>query len=351
MCQHIPNTQNGGGNAVAFHVRQETRPNTIGRDPTVWILQDDVGGCLEVWPAMGFNAYRWNAGDQEILYCNAAFFDEVKPTRSGFPILFPFPNRIRDGRFTWDGKDYQLPKNDPSGKNAIHGFVARRPWRVIERGADDVSAWLTGEFQGSVDGADTVALWPSDYVLRVTYRLSPNMLSVEVSAENPGTRPLPWGLGYHPYFRLESFGGAQALLWMPARKQWPLEETLPIGPPVPVTFSKDFRILKPLGALVLDELYGDLETIPPDGDDPTLRGRIIGPHGKKQLWFFAPSDYREMVMFTPPHRQAVCLEPYTCATDAINLNGRGIDAGWRTLAPGAQWRSELVLIIGSGGGD
>jgi aldose 1-epimerase len=51
-------------------------------------------------------------------------------------VLFPFPNRIRDGRFTWDGREYRLPPNDPAMKNAIHGFACRRPWRVVDQGAD-----------------------------------------------------------------------------------------------------------------------------------------------------------------------------------------------------------------------
>src|SRR5438105_6790040 len=135
----------------------------IGRDPTVWILDDGQGACLEVWPAMGFNAYRWTVAGEDILYRDPAFFDEAKPTRSGIPILFPFPNRIRDGRFTWEGKTYQLPLNDATGKMAIHGFVCRTPWRVVDQGSDANSAWVTGEFTGSRDAPDTLAMWPADY--------------------------------------------------------------------------------------------------------------------------------------------------------------------------------------------
>jgi aldose 1-epimerase len=58
-------------------------------------------------------------------------------------------------------------------------------------------------------------------------------------------------------------------------------------------------------------------------------------------------DFRELVAFTPPHRQAVCLEPYTCTTDAINLQQAGIDAGWRVLAPGASWSGDVELAFES----
>src|SRR5437660_1775094 len=124
--------------------------NTLGLDERVAVLHD-ASNRLEVWPALGFNAYRWQVDGQELLYRSPQFFAENRPTRSGFPILYPFPNRIRDGIFTWDGKTYHLPITDPAKKNAIHGFVFRRAWRVIDQGSDAVSAWITAEFQGSID--------------------------------------------------------------------------------------------------------------------------------------------------------------------------------------------------------
>src|SRR5205807_1756637 len=129
----------------------------------------------------------------ELLYADPQFFQVHKPTRSGFPILFPFPNRIRDGRYTWHGKEYRLPTNDPSGKNAIHGFVCQRPWRVIAEGSDDQAAWVTGEFIGSRDGPDTLELWPADYCIRLTHRLLYQRLDVEAEIINPGSIDLPFG--------------------------------------------------------------------------------------------------------------------------------------------------------------
>ena len=126
------------------------------------------GRGAEIWPHQGFNCYRWVSHGQEILYADPDFFKGSSPTRSGIPILFPFPNRIRDGRFTWNGKAYQLPLNDPAKRNAIHGFACRRPWRIIDRGGDDRSVLVTGEFHGAQDAVDCVELWPADYRIRVT---------------------------------------------------------------------------------------------------------------------------------------------------------------------------------------
>jgi aldose 1-epimerase len=51
------------------------------------------------------------------------------------------------------------------------------------------------------------------------------------------------------------------------------------------------------------------------------------------------------VAFTPPHRLAVCLEPYTCTTDAINLEQQGVNAGWRVLKPGTSALAEIRLAF------
>ncbi len=146
-----------------------------------YTLEDGSGGRAEIWPALGFNCFHWQAvvarrSCSTCLYADPKLFADGRPTRSGIPILFPFPNRIRAGRFRWEGKDYQLPLNDSVKQNAIHGFACRRPWRVVGQGADANAAWLTGEFRGSVDAKDCAGLWPADYELRITYRLTANCL-------------------------------------------------------------------------------------------------------------------------------------------------------------------------------
>lgn len=57
-------------------------------------------------------------------------------------------------------------------------------------------------------------------------------------------------------------------------------------------------------------------------------------------------SFRDLVIFTPPHRQAVCLEPYTCVTDAINLHGRGVETGLMILPPGGQWQGFVQWKVG-----
>jgi aldose 1-epimerase len=330
---------------VAFQITWEQRANSIGLEDRVAIL-DDAKNRLEIWPALGFNAYRWQTAGQELLYHSPQFFTEKKPTRSGFPILFPFPNRIRDGRFTWQGKPYELPLNDPSNKNAIHGFVTQRPWRVIDQGAGAASAWITAEFHGSVDAPETLALWPADYRLRVTYRLFDRVLRVEADADNPDMIPLPFGLGYHPYFALAPFGGPQAYVTVGASKRWELIDNLPTGNIIDLDGPRDLRHGQSFAALQLDDVMTKLYTFAYDQQDQLgLTGVIQHPAGKGMLTLWTSEDFRELVLFTPPHREAICIEPYTCTTDAINLTPRGIDAGLRILQPGEHWQGIVEMHL------
>jgi len=339
---------------MSFQVRTEERPGAAG-PLTVCVLEDGRGAVAKVCPALGFNCYRWHVpGAGELLYCDPNFFTDGKPTRSGIPVLFPFPNRIRDGRYSWDGKEYQLPLNDPSGRNAIHGFACRHSWQVVDHGADERSAWVVGEFRGGVDAPQEWRLWPADYRLWLTCRLRADRLQLEAVVEHIDQEIpfvehtdqellLPFGLGYHPYFLLPDTATGEppdGRLEAPARSYWELKDSLPTGAIHPVEGRRDLNGPRSVRDLTLDDVLTGVPTeSPPGAEGLCPRGRI------NRLFLYASSAFRELVVFTPPHRKAVCLEPYTCTTDAINLQQRGVDAGLLVLPPGETWTGTVEMVV------
>src|SRR5262245_60900657 len=102
---------------MRFTVTEETR-SVAGREQPVVVLSSTKGARAEVWSALGCNCTRWRIGGRELLYGPDPAELAERPTRGGIPILFPFPNRIRDGRFFWNGRAYQLPRNDSTQQNA-----------------------------------------------------------------------------------------------------------------------------------------------------------------------------------------------------------------------------------------
>lgn len=302
------------------------------------------GSTARISPEIGFNCFEFRAvvnGKTVDVLDAVPGFDQgnQKPSGSGIPILFPFPNRIRAGKFSWEGKEYVLPGTDKWG-NAIHGLCLDRPWRVV-RQADD---FVTGQFQLSVDAPDRRALWPSDFVIEVDYELVRSRLRSRFRISNPGHQTLPWGLGTHPYFKLPIDPQSRledCVVEVPASKMWELVDCLPTGKKVSPTENYDLREGAYYTTLKLDDVYTDLQC-----DGPQFDCVVIDERAGLQITLTSPPIFREIVAFTPPNRPAVCLEPYTCPTDAVNLQAQGIDAGWRVLGPGQEFHTWIDLSVG-----
>jgi aldose 1-epimerase len=202
---------------------------------------------------------------------------------------------------------------------------------VIGTGADGESAWLTGLYRGSSG-------WPAEHELELTVRLTRGTLRLEAVVRNPDAVELPFGLGYHPYFLADD----EAKVEVPAARYWALTDNLPAGETAEVDAARDLNRPRRLGDLKLDDVLTALPPRAPRVDGLIERGTVSGP---LTVRVFCSAAYREMVVFTPPHRKAFCIEPYTCTTDAINLQARGVDAGWLTLPPGGEWKAVVELWV------
>jgi aldose 1-epimerase len=325
-----------------YHIETEER-TAGGRTGTVYTLKHVSGAEAEVWPAHGFNCLRWrvntDSGPHDLLYRAADWNENPVPTRSGVPILYPFPNRIRDGKFRFEGKNYQLPLNDSAKANAIHGFAPRHAWSVAGYNADGDSAWIHGDLHAAAAVPEAARLWPSDSILSVVCRLSEKALRLEMRVKNIGDGALPFGLGLHPYLRFPCAdqGIDRFKLHAPARSIWKSIDNLPTGERRPIPDELNWNSPKGLAGIQLDTPYSNLGAIAERADGMLQRACIghAGLSGALQIW--TTGGFRESVLFTPAHRQAVCFEPYTCATDAVHLEERGIDAGWMVLQPQEVW--------------
>ncbi len=283
-------------------------------------------------PSLGFTCIEFvtHVGEQPVSVLDSEpdiLSGNCRPGRSGIPILFPFPNRIRHGRFSHRGKVYEVPP--PAWfPQTIHGFCVDRAWRVI----DSTPHSLTGEFLLSRDAPERRKQWPADARLVVTYSVETARLRADITVENPDSVPLPWGLGTHPYFQLPLGAGhppESCVIRAEAAAQWELEQCFPTGPRQSVPAEKDLRSGWRYGTCSLDDVYTDLTPI-----NGSIVQVIDDPVSQLRMTQRSCEEFRELVVFTPKDRAVICLEPYTCTTDAANLQSRGLDAGWRELAPG-----------------
>lgn len=332
---------------MLYHITTDERTAGDRRGPVFVLSRPDLGSSIEVWPAHGFNCLRWSVAGRELLYHSPEWRENPVPTRSGIPILFPFPNRIRDGVFTYRGTTYELPKNDSANANAIHGFAPRVGWQVVGSGATADEVWIQGKFELSRDVPESAGRWPGHGQLVLTYRLRADRLRLEFVVKNTGDTPFPFGLGLHPYLRpWDDPAVDRWVLHAPARSIWRLADTLPTGEKDSPPPDLDWNWPRPVGGTKLDTVYGDLDAIRTEPVGWRLRA-VLGHQdqpGRLEVW--TTDDFREEVLFTPPHRKAICVEPYTCVTDAIHLDQRGVDAGWRELSVGGQWAGSVEFRWG-----
>jgi aldose 1-epimerase len=223
----------------------------------------------------------------------------------------PWPNRIRDGRYRWDGRDLQLPLTEPAGGNAIHGLLRWTSWHAVEAG--DSRAVLEAP------------LWPQPGYpfhlhIRAEYSLDESGLEVAVTAHNLDVSAAPYGFGQHPYVTAGTAAVDEAVLTVPARTRLRTDERgLPVGAEPVAGTAYDFRTPRTLGETRLDTPFGDLDR----GADGRAVVRLAHPSGAfgTDVWLGEGADYVQLytgdTLPEGQRRRAVAVEPMTCPPDAF----------------------------------
>jgi aldose 1-epimerase len=226
-------------------------------------------------------------------------------------VLAPWPNRLDDGRYRWDGAEHRTPLSEPETGNAIHGLVREEPWQVVDRSSDSVRLQhLLYPRQG----------YPFTLRLEIAYHLSPAGLRVETTATNDGDVPLPYGEGHHPY--LAAGAGLHVddcTLSAPGATRLETDaRSLPTGSVAVAGTPYDLRAGRRIGDLVIDHCFTDLER---DGDGLAWV-RLTGPDGRgAAVWM--DGAYGHLQLFTgdvvpePRRRRGLAVEPMTCPPNAL----------------------------------
>ena len=309
---------------------------------TIHLTDTATGAEADILARYGFNCYRFRvpvAGRPlDVVWSEPGFeTGQKRASGSGIPLLFPYAGRIRGRTLSWQGRQWPLEGEDGRG-NAIHGYVLNRPWRVLEQSASRA----VGQFQASVDDPRLLDMWPADFRITASYEVSGTALLSSFLIENPDEHPLPFGFGTHPYFCVP-LGGPRAeecLVELPFRERWELVEMLATGRRLPVESPEAYRAGLPFGQLQFDDAFTALQF-----EGPLCRPRIVDPHSRRSLVVEFGREFRECVVYNPPHRQAVCIEPQTWCPNAFELAQRGIEAGLRILQAGQALRCGIVMRV------
>jgi aldose 1-epimerase len=313
--------------------------------PHVIAITDEASGAsAQILVSLGFNCFSWRPvlqeGPREMFWTHPAFADGgERPSGSGVPLLFPFPSRIAGAKYSFGGREYQLEPGDAFG-NAIHGFVHTRAWRVVEQNENRV----VGEFQASRDDASLLERWPADFRIRVSYEVRGRELISDVRYENAGSGPLPCGFATHTYFRLPLADGSDAeetIVTVPARRYWELVDMIPTGKRSAIPAEQQLDQQQPLGKRAYDTVFTDLSS----DAAGIVRTELADPKSGRRLVQSFDKSFAQCVVYTPPHRGAICMEPYTCVPNAIQLQASAVETGLQILQPGESFATTIRIAL------
>jgi aldose 1-epimerase len=299
---------------------------------------------VSIAPEFGSNVFRFRAGEHDLMYTDQELL--TKRDFTGTFVLWPFPNRVRDKRYTYQGQRYSLEDvHRPGGyPTLVHGLVFDQPWHYTQPVIEPDAVSVTTYVDVNTDSPYFTA-YPFESRLSLTYTLCGTELAVTYQVHNKSARTLPFGFALHPYF--STFADkhdvsisipAQAVMeaddeMLPTRRIFDVNQVM--------YAMYDLRVPVPVDYLRLDHVYTRL-------DSPALSivdYRQLG----MQLHILATDDFTHQVIFTPEHVSAICIECQTCSTDAINLHHQGSAlreaAHLLEVQPGATYNGTLRYTV------
>lgn len=213
-------------------------------------------------------------------------------------ILFPSPNRISDGKYSFENKDYHLEINEVGLNNRLHGHVFNKSFSVSKIEENENSAAVTFSYKNEGNEAG----FPFPYNLDISYTFSKNKLSLDFKVTNTGKTAFPFGIGWHPYFNAKNLNDAVldfngTLKYKINEKMIPISETdLTFKTPLTIedTFLDD--------CFILNEPKTSFKT----------------NDYKIEMDFTSETKKNYLQVYTPAKRDCIAIEPMTCAPDCFN---------------------------------
>ncbi|MGK7397544.1 MAG: aldose 1-epimerase [Candidatus Cyclobacteriaceae bacterium M3_2C_046] len=298
-------------------------------------LYNPEGASMKIIPAFGANLVQLKllfknktydlingvASDQELL--NDKAFKSA--------LLAPFPNRIRDGQYQFEQKKFQLPVNEKDKNNALHGFMYKHKFEVedVKLLENMAEVNLVNQYSGDEEG------FPFKFQTSIKFVISDKEgLSVTLQVINTDKKPIPMGLGWHPYFTFQQPVN-KLFLQLPQVEQQVLDERcIPTGQ---VVKYDNFSVPTLIGDTSFDTSFLLKD---PDIVSKTI---IKDPENNLQLKFWqetGQNGFNFLQVYIPKTRDAIAIEPMTCGIDVLN-NHKGLII----LQPGQEFKGSFGLNL------
>jgi len=211
-------------------------------------------------------------------------------------VLFPYASRIKDGKYTFQQKDYTLKINKKEENNAIHGFVYNKTFEILEQKTSKAEASVKIQFIEN----NTTQGFPFKYTIQLLYTLTKSSLKLKVFIINNDVKPFPFTLGWHPYFYSSDL--FNSFLFFNSDKKICFDERLILNGVNEITLEKGFQIKDSK----LDDAY------------ILNNNKISFKTPDYEIGISATSSNNFLTIYTPNKENTLAIEPCTGPSNSFN---------------------------------
>lgn len=278
------------------------------------ILKNEISGeSAEIIPSLGGNVNRLLLEKEGKLFSILKIKDKHADFE-GHNIfngakLFPFPNRINQGKYVFEDIEYQLNKNYHEENNACHGFIYDKKFEVLMQDVDEKHAEikLGYEYNGESQG------YPFRFKIELTYRLeNKSGFICTTKVINKDAKSLPLGDGWHPFIQINKCVKDLKLKFHSEKIFKVNDNLIPTGE---TEFYDEFFN----GKKIKDATFDDCFMLKKNGNKHFSEIYSESENIKVLLWQeTGVNKYNYLQLYIPPERDCIAIEPMTCAPNCFN---------------------------------
>lgn len=240
-------------------------------------------------------------------------------------VLFPFPNRLRDGKYSFEGKEYQFPINEKHNNNNLHGFLKEYTPEITIKGADSNKPSLHSRYV--YDGSRAYYPFPAEIIVDYTFVNSAE-LEVTFRVNNTGKTSMPVGTGWHPYYAIGNKIDDLLMLFPESNRVLIDERMIPTGE---TPRYRNFDNWTQIADTKLDDCF-----IPLKGGVEEVAVKLWSETEKAGIEIWQDKNFGYVQVYTPPDRKSIAVEPMSC-----NINALQSRDGITTLATGESFSGKF----------
>lgn len=302
---------------------------------SLYYVDEENNDKKEIWvlPGHGMNLCKYKANNLKIIEFDP---DEIREGFYGTPLLYPTPNRVCEGKFCYNGKEYPQIKN---GKLiTIHGLLHNEPFNGLNISKTDDSISVSG-YIDFIEKNHLFEAFPFQHRLTIKYTLDKSGVRFDYEIENKDQdQSIPFGIALHPFFsKLD--GENETTIRAPYEYSYRTTDSLiPTGELLSVDGETNLSDYVPVGALDLDTVF----TGKRNDESASIKYSKSGI----QITLMSSDDFSHIMIYTPKGKRFFCMENQTCATNAHNLYNQGMQdiSGLKFVEPKSRFGGFVKFV-------